>query len=108
MLEDCKRKVSRRDGIDGAWQTYGIVSARVTKCTPEHAGERGVVDRSKSRGTIPGGIYWGADESTIALPVVEGESMGRGEQRNDIRKHDKHLFSHLLSLCYLFADYLSL
>ena len=77
--EDCKRKVSRREGIDGARQTYRIVSARVAKRTRESAGERGVVDGSKSRGTVPGGIYWGADESAIALPVVEGESMSGGE-----------------------------
>ena len=62
--------------------THRIVSASVTKRTRERAGERGVVDGSKNGGTVPIIVYRGADESAIALPVVEGKSMGGGKQRD--------------------------
>ena len=76
------RRVSRRGRIDGVRPAHRIVSASVAKRTREGAGERGVVDRSQDGGTVPIDVHRGADESTIALPVVEGESIGGREQRD--------------------------
>ena len=59
--------------------THPITGTKVLKGTGECAGERCVTGFGEVRDAVPVGVYFGADESAIALPANEGKSAG-GEE----------------------------